>query len=228
MSTSITMDGGGYKDEELRLIEELVEGQIYQRPVGGPRPIAAVRPAVSFHGTVEEARARLRTPGDHIFLPAGARAIVAEPLDDLKIRFEVWASEARDRRFTGKLDPGDALVTGYGGDVGLALYEFMGLIYTMPYDEEDLRRYQKERIPGKDRRDVVTRQGTRVTRAEWSAPCADGTRRCFTGEAHVAECATIEEAKALFHACVAELWRTVEGGEPDPTLVGVVWPLADD
>jgi hypothetical protein len=87
--------------------------------------------------------------------------------------------------------------------------------------------FEQETVTGRGRHDAVERTGTRVTRAEWHWRCPDGSDRPYeAGEALVADCATVEEAKARFHACVAELWRTAESGDPDPAIVGVERPQA--
>jgi hypothetical protein len=177
------------------------------------------------HPAEQAALAAVRLPSEVVVLAPGEVALVAYRDDDGWQRYRVLVAESVVGPFPGIApSPDDHLVTiDFESRLDDALQQVLDVALAPPPDLARADWLQQETVTGRGRHDVVERTGIRVTRAEWHWQGPDGSEGpYFAGEAMVAECATVAEAKARFHACVAELWRTAGDGEPDPRVVGVI------
>lgn len=188
--------------------------------------IQTVRTEVWQYESVDDALVDADMPGISFFLGLGDRALVFRSRPDGD-----WDWEG----FDAVPEP----VTHVGGaacrpDVTFVYYDFgdrldLGVLHLLegaidsadkprPWDRSE---QQIVACPGVNH--DVRREGTRVTRSERHATRPDGSDGPFhAGDAVVAECATVEEAKARFWGCVAELSRATDGGVPDPAIVGEI------
>jgi hypothetical protein len=201
------------------------DAKVFWKPRPGHLPWVVERRVELRYAYEEEARKAAREVGEPVFMRAGDFALVGEVGPDGEASYHVSKAETPDRRYFPDVpdhEPGQVGSSYYDDDLVGALADFLDAVNAVPLPPEWLATHRRANVPGLGRRDVVVRWGRRVVREEWSSSCPDGRGVCFTGEAEVAVCATDEELQARFDACVAELWRTADGGEPDPAIVGVV------
>jgi hypothetical protein len=216
-------------DDEDPVLRQLVEAGAGAVAFRVPTPAGTVLKSLHWamldHPAEQAALAAARLPSEVLVLAPGEIALVAYRGDDGWHGYRVLVAESVLGPFPGIApSPDDHLVAiDYESRLDDALQEFLGVALAPPPNPARADWLQQETVTGRGRHDVVERMGTRVTRAEWHWQGPDGSEGpYFAGEAVVAECATVAEAKARFHACVAELWRTAGGGEPDPRFVGVI------
>jgi hypothetical protein len=210
-----------------RLVGRTDQGEVWERQTTDGPVYEVVRPEACHFATLAAAKSAAAGIGSHVFLAAGEVAPVARGVDGGDLADEVHTAEVHDRRYVGSTAhaPGDVTRTHYAEQLDEALDAFLGVALAPPPEPADEReRRQSESVSTPARYDLVRRDGTRVTRAEWSAACPDGIGLCSAGRAVVAECATVEDAKARFWDCVAGLRRVAAGQAPDPAVIGVTVP----